>query len=80
MATRKTPSRSTASRPGGTPPSVSDENEQLAGADAGPLFADDGRKVRDTERVGAMAPDADPEIGPFSLQRSRRRPWARPLR
>ena len=48
---------------GRTPPSISDE--QLARSDHGKLFADDGRKVRNTERVGAMAPDTDPpEPGP----------------
>jgi hypothetical protein len=68
-----------AGRPGGTPLSVSDEKEQLAGSDPGRLFADDGRKVRDTERVGAMSPDADPDTGPPSMPKPRR-PWARPIR
>ena len=27
-------------------------------------FTDDGRKVRNSERVGGMAPDADPEHQP----------------
>ncbi len=32
----------------------------MEGTGRGKLFADDGRKVRDTERVGAMSPDTDP--------------------
>jgi hypothetical protein len=59
MATRKTPSRSEPSRTGSTPPSVSDE--ELARSDEGKLFTDDGRKAHDTERVGAVAPDTDPD-------------------
>ena len=63
MATRKTPSRSAeSSRTGSTPPSVSDE--ELARSDEGKLFTDDGRKAQDTERVGAVAPDSDPESEP----------------
>jgi hypothetical protein len=42
----------------GTPLSLSDE--QLARSDPRKLFTDDGRKARNTERVGAMAPDTDP--------------------
>ncbi len=61
MASTKT--RAPGVRPGETPPSISDE--QLARSDRGKLFADDGRKVRNTERVGAMAPDTDPpDAGP----------------
>lgn len=59
MATRKTPSRSEPSRTGSTPPSVSDE--ELARSDEGKLFTDDGRKAHETERVGAVAPDTDPD-------------------
>jgi hypothetical protein len=59
MATRKIPSRSEPSRTGSTPPSVSDE--ELARSDEGKLFTDDGRKAHDTERVGAVAPDTDPD-------------------
>lgn len=40
-----------------TPPDVSDE--ELARGGEGKLFADDGRKVRDVARVGAMSPDTD---------------------
>jgi len=59
MAPRKRPSRSAAAaRAGGTPPSISDE--LMARSDRGKLFTDDGRKVRDTGRVGAMTPDTDP--------------------
>jgi hypothetical protein len=43
--------------PGGTPLSISDEI--MARSDPGELFAD-GRKIRNTERVGAMTPDTDP--------------------
>lgn len=46
----------------GTPPSISDE--QLAESDRGRLFTDDGFKARDTERVGAVAPDTDPPDTP----------------
>lgn len=65
MVTRNTRSRSTAAaRLGGTPPSSSDE--RLARSDHGELFAGDGRKLRDTERVGAMAPDTDaPDSDPL---------------
>jgi hypothetical protein len=45
-----------------TPASVSDE--QLARSDRGKLFTEDGRKVRDIARVGAMAPDTDPPDSP----------------
>ncbi|HSK00602.1 MAG TPA: hypothetical protein VK932_05150 [Kofleriaceae bacterium] len=59
MPHKKSPDRAAPeARTGTTPPSVSDE--QMEGAVHGKLFADDGRKVRDTERVGAMSPDADP--------------------
>jgi len=69
-----------AGRPG-TPPSISDE--QLARSDRGKLFAADGRKARDTERVGAMAPDTDPpDTGPRTYPRPRARPrrLSRPVR
>jgi hypothetical protein len=60
MATTKHPSRAA---PGSTSPSVSDE--RMGGSDPGRLFTDDGRKVRDLERVGAMSPDTDPpDSGP----------------
>jgi hypothetical protein len=59
MPPKKSPDRAAPEeRTGTTPPSVSDE--RAARTDPGKLFADDGRKVRDTERVGAMSPDADP--------------------
>lgn len=47
-----------AGRSGATPPSSSDE--LMRRTDRGKLFADDGRKVRDTEHVGARSPDTDP--------------------
>jgi hypothetical protein len=74
MEHRTTRSRgATAARPGGTPPSISDEI--LARTDRGKLFAADGRKLRNTERVGAMAPDTDPpEPGPLLDAASRHRP------
>lgn len=46
-----------AGRPGTTPPSISDE---LMKGTERKLFTDDGRKVRDTEHVGARSPDTDP--------------------
>ena len=68
-----------AGRAGSTPPSLSDE--QLARSARGKLFTDDGRKVRDLERVGAMAPDTDPpDSGPrtYPPLRPKQRP-ARPV-
>ena len=47
--------------PRASPRSVSDE--KLAQHDRGPLFTEDGRKHKDTERVGAVAPDTDPPEG-----------------
>ena len=81
MTHKKTPSRGApGARPGGTPPSVSDE--RLARSDRGKLFTDDGLKARDTERVGAMAPDTDPpDTGPRTYPaRPKPRPRARPIR
>jgi hypothetical protein len=51
-------SRSNKARPqrGRGTRSVTDEH-----APSGRHFADDGRKVADLERVGAMAPDTDPD-------------------
>jgi hypothetical protein len=67
------PRGATAARAGGTPPSISDEI--MARSDRGKLFAADGRKLRNTERVGAMAPDTDPpEPGPLPDAASRHRP------
>jgi hypothetical protein len=37
----------------------------MGGVDPGRLFTDDGRKLRDLDRVGAMSPDTDPpDSGP----------------
>ena len=40
-------------------------------APRGRHFADDGRKVADLERVGAMAPDTDPDDTPPRTRRTR---------
>jgi hypothetical protein len=37
-----------------------DEVRELEGDE---VLADDGRKLQDAERVGAMSPDADPDTG-----------------
>jgi hypothetical protein len=36
----------------------------MARSDPGTLFDTDGRKLHDTERVGAMTPDTDPAEEP----------------
>ena len=62
---------------GSTPPSVSDE--LMDGDDPGELFTDDGRKVRDVERVGAMAPDTDPpDTGVRTYPPERKKPSGAP--
>jgi hypothetical protein len=66
------PRGATAARAGGTPPSISDEI--MARSDRGKLFAADGRKLRNTERVGAMAPDTDPPEPERSQDESRSTP------
>jgi hypothetical protein len=40
-------------------------------APRGRHFAEDGRKVADLERVGAMSPDADPDDTPPRTRRTR---------
>jgi hypothetical protein len=75
MSPKDQPSRGAprAGRAGSTPPSLSDE--RLARSDRGKLFTDDGRKVRDVERVGAMAPDTDPpDSGPRTYPPLRPKP------
>jgi len=37
------------------------------------VFTEDGRKVSDSDRVGGMAPDADPERPPPTTRRRSRR-------
>jgi hypothetical protein len=39
-------------------------DDQLREQEGDHAFADDGRKVRASERVGGMAPDIDPEPAP----------------
>jgi len=39
-------------------------DDQLREQEGDHVFADDGRKVRASERVGGMAPDIDPESPP----------------
>jgi hypothetical protein len=75
MSRKDRPSRGAprAARAGSTPTSLSDE--RLARSDRGKLFSDDGRKVRDIERVGAMAPDTDPpDSGPRTYPPLRSKP------
>jgi hypothetical protein len=46
-----------------TPPKrpIWPSDDQVREAEPGSEFTDDGRKLTESERVGGMAPDADPE-------------------
>lgn len=57
-------------------------DENVTEPDRGKLFEDDGRKARNTDRVGAVTPDTDPPEPPpprtrVQKARSRARPISR---
>lgn len=54
------------------PPTWPDD-DQIREQDGDRTFTDDGRKVHDSDRVGGMAPDADPEHRPQKAHRRNRR-------
>jgi hypothetical protein len=74
MASRKSRSRGAAPAHPKRPSSPSVPEERLV-EPRRKLFAGDGRKLREVEHVGAMAPDTDsPQAGPPARPASHREP------